>query len=654
MGVFQGFFRTQNEKERSYQTDYLTGVPDRKGLYDYYEALRTKEKIHVLFINVDNFRQVNEIYGHSIGDQLLKNIASCIKSVVKEGFVARVGGDEFLIIQKGNLSEDTMKELAGNIIDFFGKSIFRQDISTLITLSIGIILNQSVEQTLDELFSKSNLAMYKARALGKNQYAIYKSDKNAIEINKNIEAEMHRAILTGQFEAFLQPKIDMLNNCLVGAEALSRWKHPTDGLRAPAQFIPLFEKNGFIIKLDRYIFEEVCKIKQSWKGSRLEKLPISLNMDRLHFYENSLPEDLYAIAQKYKVNASEIELEITESMFFNDSTQLIRMVERLKEKGFLISIDDFGSGYSALNMIKNIPVDTIKIDREFLQLSVHDIKGKRVVSNVINMCRDLKVKIVAEGVEDVSQIEFLTSCGCQIAQGFYFAKPISIEDFEKFYSDYCIDTAEAIRFTFDQTILSTNKEFAAEYVGEGFSFVEGFAKGTGAIRFPGGDKNENILKLPARLFYHDNYTLSFWMRPEKSTEWGSILYAKYENGFFTVSMEAVEGKLTFRFRDIKEVEGYHDVVGNVQPLDTWTFVAISYEYVSETAKLYVNGELAASLSQVPTMTHAKLIYLGGDIYKDSFQGEICDLMICSHVRTDDEVRQLFETYISTYEIKNEK
>lgn len=631
-------------KNMSNTFDNVTGLSNRIGLYEYYNSLKEGDKIHVIFIDIDNFRQVNDVFGHSAGDKLLERIGRCILESSENGFVSRTGGDEYILFLDGKKSENEVSQIIENIMNNINNTDYRKDILSIIGVSVGVVLNQNVTQSLDGIFTKCKIAIYQAKANGKNQFVIYSSQDPTMLINKNIEAEMEKALAYKEFLVYLQPKVNMLNNSVIGAEALSRWDHPVDGIRMPFQFIQLFEKNGFILKLDMYIFEEVCKIKKSWKNTILEKLPISLNMDRLHFYQNDLPDRLLGLTKKYDINPNEIDIEITESMFFKNTEQLINIVLRLKDCGFKVSIDDFGSGYSALNMIKDVPSDTIKIDRIFLKESVDSNRGKKIIKNVINMCREIKVQIVAEGVETKEHIDFLTGCGCLIAQGFFYSKPIPVEAFERFATVYRVNDSEGLKFTFNNTTLSQNNQYEATYVGDKYGFLQGPRTHMNALKLYGGEKMTELMELPAPIFYHDSYTVALWVFPEKIVEWGSFIYVKYENGYFTISMDAVDGKLTYRIRDIKEIEGWHDVTGEPIKKDTWTHITVSYDYASEVAKLYVNGELVNSLEEVPTLSYARVVYLGGDVYKDSLQGCISDLVIYGEVKTDQEVKELYEKY----------
>lgn len=366
------------------EEDYLTRLANRRGLYDYYASLNKKGVIHAMFIDIDNFKRVNDIYGHSMGDKLLIEISRLIQKHAI-GFTSRIGGDEYVVIQDGSLEHEKVEQIAAALIDGIDTIDFRPDILSLVSLSVGIVFDQSLDQPLDDILAKCDSAMYRAKFDGKKRFTIYQSFDRTLEISRNIELEMEDALATGQFHVYLQPKVNMITNKLYGAEALSRWVHPVDGVRAPDLYIPLFQKNGFISKLDLYVFEEVCKLKASWEGKKYQHVPISVNMSRLHLYNKHFTEDLENIANKYGIPTNELELEITESTFIKDTHELIRVIDLLQSRGFLVSIDDFGSGFSALNLLKDMAVDTVKIDKEFLQVSSNTARGKTVIRSVIMM-----------------------------------------------------------------------------------------------------------------------------------------------------------------------------------------------------------------------------------------------------------------------------
>lgn len=633
-----------SNNQNSAECDYLTGLANRRGLYDYYLTLPRESILHAMFIDIDNFKRVNDIYGHSMGDRLLVNISRLIATYTN-GFSSRIGGDEYVVLLDGSLPQEKIEEIAQTLLKNLENINFRKDILSLISLSIGIVLNQNASQSLDDILAKCDSAMYQAKYNGKNRYTVYKAYDKTLEINRNIELEMEDALINGEFQIFLQPKVNMVSSKLEGAEALSRWQHPIDGLRLPAAYIPLFEKNGFISKLDMFVFEEVCRIKSSWTGKKYEHIPISINMSRLHLYNKHFPDTLKEIADKYGISTSELEIEITESTFIIDSAELVKMVDLLHEKGFLVSIDDFGSGFSALNLLKDLSVDTIKIDRNFLQLSSNNFRGKKVIRNVIAMCRDLKINVVTEGIENKEQIDFITRCGCQIAQGFYYAKPLPLEKFVVFADQYLQNILSNYTFRLNGHLKSEDGSLEGILSGDGFKYEQGIFSDSKSLYFPGGPAEKNTVHIPPNAIVNDSFTISLWIKPEKVHFWTAALYIKFESGFCGIIPLAWEGHSDFRIRDSKEINGWYDISGRQLLQDTWYHYVITYNAQTETAIVFINGEVVNIMENVPTNRYVKWIILGGDVFQPSFVGHLCELVIYNEPKDYNSVKELYDSYV---------
>lgn len=631
-----------NNMERLAVTDYLTGLMNRRGLYEYYESIG-QDSVHAMFIDVDNFKRVNDIYGHSIGDALLVQIAQLIKES-SDGFVSRIGGDEFVVLCSTKLSEKDMEAAATVILQGMDTLDFRRDIMSNVSLSVGLVYNQSTSVSLDSILAKCDSAMYQAKFNGKNCYTVYQENDMSIEMSKNIESEMESALEEGQFIVYFQPKVNILTSSLYGAEALSRWIHPVDGVRRPDLYIPVFEKNGFIAKLDMYVFEKTCEIKRSFKGKSFEHIPISVNLSRLHLYNKKLPDKLIEIANRYEIPPNELELEITESVFIRDTKELIDMVDLLESKGFLVSIDDFGSGYSALNLLKDIPVTTIKLDKDFLKLSSNSVRGKKVIRNVVAMCKDLKLDVVCEGIETKEQADFVSTCGCQIAQGFLYSKPIPLSDFEAYASEHYIGNRECFTFRLNGTLVDESKTWEGELDGTGFSYVDGIFSDSKSLHFPGGQMQKNTLSLPTNILMNDSFTISMWIRPSHNNSWSSALYIKYESGFMSIIPLSMDGLSATRFRDSKEINGWYDLFGCVLRENEWVHYSITYNAKTERAVAFINGEVVSTLEDVPTNRFVKNIILGGDVFQRSFEGEICELTIYNETKDYDFIAELHDRY----------
>ena len=468
------------------------------------------------------------------------------------------------------------------------------------------------------------------------------------EYNKNIEAEMQSALLNGEFHVYLQPKVSMITSRVYGAEALSRWIHPVEGLRRPDTYIPILEESGFIVQLDMYMFEEVCKLKARWyeAGEEFASIPISINMSRLHLYRKEFVDDLVEIAQRYGINPDELELEITESVYLNDFSELVQVVDKLQKCGFYVSIDDFGSGYSALNMLKDIPVDIIKIDKEFLQLSANSERGKKVIKNIIILCKELKLNVIVEGVETEEQIQFLTSFGCEIAQGFYYSRPISVADFEAYIRAHLVVSIDIIKFSFNDNLMSDRGRFEAEYTGESCQYVKGIAPSIKAIHFPGGYSRENCLSLPTDIIHNDSYTVAMWVKVDRLNSWTATVFGEYENGFFQFCPLSEMGSSCFRIRDRRGVDAWYDTESEPLEPDKWYHIVISYDRMAERAAMYKNGQCEGTCENVPAIYFPKRLLIGSDIYKDTFQGYICEVIFYDRALEAAEVSELYNEYVA--------
>ena len=284
-----------------------------------------------------------------------------------------------------------------------------------------------------EICERAYLALKSVKGRGMTDYAFYDDElRNRVLDELFIKDQMYTALAEGQFVAYLQPKVEIFSGRIVGAEALARWRHPERGLIPPSRFVPFFERNGFIIQLDEYIWEEACKLLRSWLDKGYRPLPVSINVSRMHFNDNGFCDKLRALTDKYRLPRHLLELELTESAFFENEKILQRTMHSLQENGFAFSMDDFGTGYSSLNTLRALPFNTVKLDRAFVSDSTGNQRGRIVARNTIVLAKQLGMRIIAEGVETVEQALFLRNMGCDHAQGFYYSRPMDAREFEVF------------------------------------------------------------------------------------------------------------------------------------------------------------------------------------------------------------------------------
>lgn len=434
-----GTLRDVDEATRSYEAlryrseyDTLTNIPNVNRFYvDAGRMVMEDEgkNYAIISFDIDKFKLINDLFGMHTGDEVLKHIAVVLQEKSPESSLyCRVHSDMFLVCVDYKNRGDLIK-----FVEKIRKAIYKNQFSFDVNTTYGIYLVTDVTIPINLMCDRATLAARTMKGNAMNFCAFY-DEQYRTEILKNteIEKDMNAAISGKQFMMYLQPKYSLVTGKICGAEVLSRWKHPVKGLIQPNDFIPLFERNGFILRLDEYMWEEACRTLAKWRDEGRQPLPLSVNISRYHIEHNDLVSAWKRLIRKYDIPTSCLTLEITET-FFYDSKDLYDVLKELQDMGFRLEVDDFGAGYSSLNMIRQIPVDTIKIDKDFLDKKLSTEKGKIVISHTIAMAKDLKLDVVAEGVETKEHVDFLKSSSCDIAQGFFFAKPMPLEDFEQIY-----------------------------------------------------------------------------------------------------------------------------------------------------------------------------------------------------------------------------
>lgn len=383
-------------------------------------------------LDIRKFKLINDVVGSDGGDRTLKYIYDCIKNVLDENeYVARLQADNFEIILQ-TVEKEKISEKLLIIADEINK--FNQDraIPYYLPIDCGIYIISKPVEDLVIIRDRANTARKNNKKNNENHLCscVYYSDLERLQMvhEKEIDNNMEMALRNEEFIVYLQPKINISTNKVAGAEALIRWDSPRMGFLYPDQFIPYFEKTGFIVKLDEYVFEKVCKQIRTWIDEGKEPVPISVNLSRRDLYEDNYLTHYKEIQKKYGIEPHMLEIEFTETLFFENLELLKKSIQEVHEAGYLCSIDDFGSGYSSLSLLKEIPVDILKLDKEFFK-EIKNERGDKVVEHVIALAKDLKIATIAEGVESLIQVEQLQKMKCDLIQGYVYYKPMSMDDF---------------------------------------------------------------------------------------------------------------------------------------------------------------------------------------------------------------------------------
>lgn len=422
--------------EHSSLHDTLTGLPNRLYLNEKIKeimetSLANNEKFAIIFLDLDHFKNINDTLGHNIGDALLQTTANILrKALPKEALIARIGGDEFILLVSGFTNEEILFPLMSNLVKEFKKEYLVKGYSLRISASIGISIFPDDSTNINELMKYADIAMYQAKSNGRDNFNFFTQKLNT-KVHNEVELvnDMQRALYDDEFHIYFQPKIDVKSGKIMGAEALLRWIHKDKGFISPALFIPLAESTGFILSLGKLVIQRTLHSLQKISDLGYKELVISLNVSTRQFQNSDLYEDLKTALENNNISPNQVAIEITESVMMKHVEKTFTTLQKIKELGMSIDIDDFGTGYSSLSYLQKFPIDVLKIDKSF----VDEINAKNdkelLIDTILAMGKVLKLQVVAEGVETKEQYEFLKRRECDVIQGYYFEKPMDEESF---------------------------------------------------------------------------------------------------------------------------------------------------------------------------------------------------------------------------------
>lgn len=444
MGAFAQFrditerYRTQKQINYLAYHDDLTGLPNRRFFTAHIDELlrhgvNGDSIFAVMFLDLDSFKKINDTLGHNNGDVLLKLVAERLKSCCRaaDQLVSRMGGDEFTILLHNIASQAEAIDVAERIISVFEIPFAVDGYEFYITASIGIAFYPQDGTNVEMLMKNADIALYRMKDDGKNNYNVFKPNPDGGGIERlTLENSIRKALQSGEFELYYQPQIDALTGEVIGTEALVRWNHPTLGLLPPARFIPIAEETGLIVPLGEWVLRTACLQHQQWREKGFDPMSVSVNLSSRQFQKHDLVERIKEILLETGIEPKYLELEITESMTMNVDGA-IEVLGKLKQLGLQLCIDDFGTGYSNLYYLKLFSIDRLKIDRSFVRDIMTDSTDADIVATIIAMAHKLGIGVIAEGVEDKDQLDFLHSHSCHEVQGFYYHQPLPAAQFER-------------------------------------------------------------------------------------------------------------------------------------------------------------------------------------------------------------------------------
>ncbi|MCJ2069295.1 EAL domain-containing protein [Methylobacterium sp. J-030] len=419
--------------------DPLTGLPNRLLLRERLaQALarlqRGGEPYALLLIDLDRFKPVNDTLGHPIGDLLLAKVADRLRSTVRPtDTVARIGGDEFVILQTGIREAGNTQALARRIVDLISRTYMVEGHLLTIGASVGVALAPTDGESADKLLKNADLALYRAKLDGRGTYRFYEPEMDArMQARRRLELDMRQALARREFQLHYQPQLQLDGDRLIGCEALIRWKHPERGLISPLDFIPLAEEIGLIVPIGEWVIRQACRDATTWPAG----MSVAVNVSPAQFKSDRLVETIISALASSGLSAKRLEVEITEGVLLQESVKTLQTLHRLRELGIRVSMDDFGTGYSSLSYLRSFPFDKIKIDRSFVQDLASKPDGDAIIRAIAGLGKSLGMTTVAEGVETPEQMQRIREEGCTDVQGYLISKPIPSDDLLQFLTSY--------------------------------------------------------------------------------------------------------------------------------------------------------------------------------------------------------------------------
>src|SRR5258706_56891 len=427
--------RKRSEERLAYlaQYDSLTRLPNRHMLHDHLVQQlaqpQTGRRTGCMYIDLDRFKYVNDTFGHGVGDQLLVQVGERLQKCVRgTDVIGRLGGDEFAVVLASLAKSEDAGLVAQKVNTALSAQFNLDGHETYISASIGIAIHPQDGGDADTLLKNADAAMYRAKEQGRNNYQFYLPEMDKSSQRLQLDARLRGALERNEFLLHYQPKADLGTGSISGFEALLRWQDPQQGLVSPAQFIPILEDTGLIVPIGGWVLQTVCAQIKEWQKQGIRPRPVSVNVSARQFQQKNLDVVISRIIRDAGIDSALVKLELTESLLMKDAEETVRMLTSLKASGVTLSVDDFGTGYSSLAYLRRFPLDELKIDGSFVRDATTEPEDAEIIVAIISLAHNLKLTVVAEGVETEAQLRFLRSHGCDEMQGYYFARPKDLED----------------------------------------------------------------------------------------------------------------------------------------------------------------------------------------------------------------------------------
>lgn len=626
--------------------DFLTGIYNRSWLFEKSPVVEQRMKFSLMYMDLDNFKTVNDVYGHEAGDSVLKCAADALsKNAGEDGFPVRMSGDEFVLIFTRVLSKEEFTEIYGNILrDIFMNRTTIPGIS-VISVSAGAVISESEHTTLHEMLKMGDETMYVAKRSGKRRCVFFDDIKEQRAMEHKIEEEASDAIKNDRISFEFLPLLNMQSSMLELTEVVPVWTCPDGTKFYPEDYRPVLENNGYIREMDLYIVDRLFRIldRFQYSADKGRKIRFSIELSRLLFLDRQLENSLKDHFSDYKVTPEEIDISLTEkALGIRGTERMIFGMGRIADLGVTFSLRDFGSNFMAIRYINTIRISTVFFDSEWIMNALKEKQSRKTIRSIVRLVKDANNMIVVKGNPDAADKLFLARRGCDALGNLMEDARIIPERYGEYMKDRI--PKNGIAYAFKENLLDMEGENGGKYIGNGVTFAAGVSDRWGALHFSGGGIGENVVELPASLFSSNSYTISFWIYPEHEINWGSMLYMRYEGGFtsYVPYTNVGDGISCFRISD--DENGFFDTGCRAMRLNEWCHISIAYDAADETVRYFINGRRGHVTSDMPMQIGCRQVLLGGDPFQRTCEGFLSSLRIYDYALSDDDMRKLYEGY----------
>lgn len=628
----------------SAKIDYLTGELNRRGLYEFFSHIPEDTDVNFMFLDIDNFKGVNDTYGHAMGDKLLVEVAKTIKSRIGDSLLARIGGDEFVVMPSSELLERAVIGMAESILNSVNSIDISLEIRSIISFSIGIVMHQKKSQGLDNIMPKCDAAMYEAKRRGKNGYVLYSTIEDLFELKQIVDREKNKALQNGEFEVRYIPVMNITSSELMAAKAYVVWNR-NNGIWREEMFKSIFEENGFILELEKYELTNIFKMIAETEKSGLHTLPVIFTISEININRIGFAEELLKKSKAMGVEPGSLVIQLDHVNERMDARRVIYFFKNLKELGFGTAFKGFGSSGESLQLIKNLSLDYVSVGKDIVDNMLNDKRESLFVKNILSLINDMNYEAIMEGISNAMQIRYLTAYGCNLGSGTMFSEDLSEEAYRAFVEKNTLAERKCIEFEFKNNLNDVTQDYTGVYLGNGKEqYVYDDILKKEVLYLPGGSTFQSVVEFPAEIMETASYSVVLRFRANNFHNWTSLLYVSYEDGFMSFMPYAWSGLSMYRIKgDIRD-DVWYDSIGNKIDKE-WHTVVITYNHKSSIAKLYTDGKFVAIRDNVILLDRPKRLVLGGDIYADSFEGFVDSLTFYDYVLDQKEIEKMYEQQI---------